>query len=57
MTMEYNNQYVKQGKRFDPTTATIPPEWLPFGCGKIDASVPWWCVDNVSVVLKYIFFI
>ena len=51
MTMEYNKQYVNQGKRFDPATATIPPEWLLFGCGKIDASVPWWCVENVSVVL------
>ena len=46
-----------KGVKFDPVTANVPSEWLAYGRGQIDASVPWWRVDSVSVVRRLIFII
>ena len=57
MTGHYSVHYVRKQRTFDPITADVPPELLAYGRGLIDAAVPWWKIDSVSVVRTLIFII
>lgn len=57
MTAHYRAQYTSKQRTFDPITADVPPDMLAYGRGLIDAAVPWWKIDSVSVVRTLIFII